>query len=80
MLRVLHVLVFALAAVFGIASGAHAWGSKTALRGNFESVQAHVEAFASQAFGRRQQNPAVATMIASECSYAAGGQGPLAKR
>ncbi len=35
MLRFLHALVFALAAVFGTASGVCALGPETALRGNF---------------------------------------------
>jgi hypothetical protein len=73
MLRFVHALVFALVAVFGIASGAHALGSKTALRRNFEAVQDHVGAFGSQGVGRRQQNPSHGTVIASECCHAARG-------
>jgi len=77
MLRFVHALVSALAVVLGTASGAHAFEAKTALRGNFESVQERVGAFGSQALGRRQQNPAAATTIASECSYAARGGSEL---
>lgn len=77
MLRFLHALVFALAAVFGIASGVCALGSETALRENFATAPDRVGAFGSQALGTRQQNPAVATTIASECCYAARGVGSV---
>jgi hypothetical protein len=71
--RLLHSLVFALVAAFGLASGAHALGSKTALRANFDSVPDRVGALASQARETRQENGAFATAIASECSHAARG-------
>lgn len=73
MLRLVHALVFALAAVLGTASGVCALGSETALRGNFGSAPDLVGAFGSQALGRRQQNPAVATTMASESPHAARG-------
>jgi hypothetical protein len=79
MLRVLHALVFALAAVFVIASGAHALGSETALRKNFELARDGVGTLALEALGTRQQNLSHATAVASECSYAARGIPALMK-
>jgi hypothetical protein len=73
MLRVLHTLVFALVAVFGIASGAHASGSETALRQNFEHGPDRVGDFELEALGTRQQNASHATTIASGSSHAARG-------
>jgi hypothetical protein len=78
MLRSLHLLVFALVVAVGLASGAHALSSKTALRANFESASDRVGAFASQARETRQESRAFATAIASECSHAARGASEVA--
>jgi hypothetical protein len=72
-LRFVHALVFALVASLGIASGAHALGSETALRKNLPSSSDRVGALALEAGGTHQQNPSHATAVASECSYAARG-------
>ena len=75
MLRFVHALVFALVAVFGIASGAHALSSETALRANFESASDRVGGLALEALGTRQQTASHATAITSGSTYAARGAG-----
>ena len=67
------MLVFVLVASLGIAPGAHALESKTALRQNFLSSAERVGDFGSQGCERLQQNLTVATIVASECCDAARG-------
>lgn len=73
MLQLVHALVFALVAVFGIASGARASEAKTALRAFSEAGHDRVGAFGAEAHGTRQQSRAFATAIASDSLHAARG-------
>jgi hypothetical protein len=72
-LRLLSALVFALVVALGVASGASALGPKTALRAISESYGVCVGDFGLEALGRRQENRAFATAIASESLHAARG-------
>lgn len=78
--HLVNLLVFALVASLGIASGAHALSSETALRQNFLSSAERVWDFESQACERHQENLSVATIIASECCDAARGAESAAGR
>jgi hypothetical protein len=79
MLRVLHALVFALVASLGIASGANALGSESALGENFESASDRVGALALEACGTRQQTASHATKLTSGSIHAARGAPALAE-
>jgi len=70
---IVNMLVFALVASLGVASGAHALESETALRKNFAAAQASVGNFRPQGCERLQENLTVTTTIASECCDVARG-------
>ena len=77
--HIVNMLVFALVASLGVASGAHALGSETALRQNFLSSAERVGDFGLEARGMRQENLSISTIVASECCDAARGAGAAAK-
>ena len=72
------MLVFALVASLGLASGARALGSETALRQNFPSPAERVGDLGPQGRERLQQNLSVSTIVASECCDAARGAANVA--
>ena len=77
MLVLLRLVVIALVAAFGTASGALAFGSKTALRAPTTIGTERVGELRSEACGTRRRNLAVATTFASECCHAARGVSPI---
>lgn len=69
MLALVRLVVIALVAAFGTASGALALGPETALRASSTFGSIRVGNLGAEGLGTRQENLSVATILASECCH-----------